>query len=436
MSTTCDSACIRTQGCCGSREPGPAGEDDRGGVTFLPSSSSSSLATASLSFHKSLTNEDRSLLSAILRPPAVLPGGEDVLALRVFVRLEGRERVHSAVLSVDARARLLIVKLDPSAGSGRPGETVQAEEVADQGAYAWPSDGRMQVRVPFKDVANVVRDDDFARRIHIELAQSSPHLDGPLSVIVRKDAEQDVLEAMTAVNNVITAFQDADWPMLYVGVQNAASEPRLLQIDLVSRVVTQLFKGEPEVEFHFSDVAKCALSDEDETTLTVHRQTPARGKGSPPPEPVVLECQTAEDRALLHHFFHAMAGGKGADVAVGARLSHAELAVLPFWPAKYQKADMLEKEGTDKWSRRWVCLSGTRVFIFRTDRARKPLTTIGLLGAAVAREGPTGMLIESAYTTFVLRAPNKALRDAWIEAMERAQNASRKPFDQFLRTRK
>jgi hypothetical protein len=259
-------------------------------------------------------------------------------------------------------------------------------------------------------------DDDADCRVAIELRG----LGTPEFALASPSAAQDLLEALDAV---IDMCADFSYPLVNFGVLKRSSggvhQPRVLQLDIPNRLVSNIHKGELRTEFHFSQVSGVKRDGQTGVTLMLRDF-----------EPYEYVAQTPEEQQVLLRVLHEVST---QDFPVH-RLTHADLALLPLWPREFRRAGVVEREkGGGHFSRRWVALAGAALLVFRDDRAATPAETVALLGARVGQEGTHLFAVTAEHSEHVFRAGSAGERDAWVAALEAAQQDARKDFADFQR---
>jgi hypothetical protein len=151
--------------------------------------------------------------------------------------------------------------------------------------------------------------------------------------------------------------------------------------------------------------------------------------------PYEFVCQTLEDKNVLLKIFRSISVGS----YTVANLTHDDLNVIPFWPAKAIFSGPADKKGDLSWDHRHLVLTKSRLFIFRQKGSRNPLNCITLLGASVEKGSDESVFsVSMKERDFKFRAPSKTARDIWFGhiklACEKASGNYHRYLSQTLKT--
>lgn len=331
-----------------------------------------------------LTREDRELLKSLLKD---LAAPNDI---NVKVEMDGRD----VNLTLDMKNRLLV-----------------------EGA------GAKTRRFPFNSMRNVQFGEKGGREcFQVDFEVPLPGDSGTVTYFPVDGSSMSAKELAHEIRDIIDSVSQDDYPLANFGVlkinPQGKHQARLLQLDIPNRLLSNVHKGDIKSQFHFSEISEVQDSPDTCNFTLFFRDY----------RPYEFICQTIEDKNILLKIFRSISIGS----YTVANLTHDDLEVMPFWPAKTINTGMMDKKGDMGWDKRYVVLTKSRLFVFRQKGSRNPLNVITLLGTSVEKQGEDEIKITMRDRDFRFKAPARTARDSWFTFLQNTMEKSMGSYNKYL----
>jgi hypothetical protein len=297
------------------------------------------------------------------------------------------------------------------------GELSESRLVLDMPHRLLVEGASRRLRVPFKDILNVARSGGTELTVEFRVHE-------PVSFLFKDGGECE--EACVLIEEIIDHVQAFDYPLLsfpYIReARGSDREVRIVQVDVPNRLISNLTpKGDIKSEFHFSVISRVEKVRGSTTVKVSFKEFDSYD----------YTATTEEDQEIIYMFLSEAASGS----LPVHKLSHDEISMLPFWPCRPEKSDMLEVDTKGRWVKRWVVLTASRLLVFKDDRSAAPLAVVCLLGADAEKKDGFSIVVTCPATSIetCFRASSQGLREEWFQAIEDTQVQANRSFRSYKR---